>query len=29
MESGQLVVDSLITDRIQLADAAEAYDRIP
>ena len=28
MASGQLVVDSLITDRIPLADAAEAYDKI-
>jgi predicted dehydrogenase/threonine dehydrogenase-like Zn-dependent dehydrogenase len=28
MESGGLVVDSLITDRIMLVDAAEAYDKI-
>jgi predicted dehydrogenase/threonine dehydrogenase-like Zn-dependent dehydrogenase len=28
MKSGQLVVDSLITDRIRLADAAKAYDKI-
>jgi hypothetical protein len=28
MKSGQLAVDSLITDRIRLADAARAYDKI-